>query len=696
MNLDYIFNPKSVAIIGASTRPGSVGNDLTKNIASEFAGNVYPVNPNATELYGKKCYPSLNVLPKTPELIVVAVPAPAVIPVMEQAGQMGVKAVVVVSAGFKEAGNLELEEQLIAIASKYDMALVGPNCLGIISPKNKLNASFAPVTAMSGKVAFISQSGALCTAVLDYANKLGIGFSKFMSIGNKASLQEADILSYLKDDPDTEVIAMYIEDFKNGKRLLSVLKSITHGSNAKPIIVIKSGKTAAGAGASASHTGALAGNDAVYNALFSQTGVIRVESTLEMFEYLRVFCVNPKAKGKNIGLITNAGGPGVIATDEAVSFGLKLAKLSVESVKTLKAGLPPFANIHNPVDVLGDAKADRYELALRTLVKDKNVDMIGLILTPQAMTEIKETAEKIVAIRKETNKPLVVSFMGGRLVKEAVQYMQESSIATVAFPEQAMRAMGALAKFSVRSKEKIEKIDKTKNPGYKKVVKIFADAKKENRNKFPEAEALQILSAYGFKTLRSGVVTTAVEAEKLARKIGKNVVLKIVSPDILHKTDVGGVMLDIAPTKVRNSFSIMMKTVKKNCPKADIQGILVVEMVKEKGAEMIVGSMREPGLGNLVMVGLGGVYVEVFKDVAFGVAPITPMDAECMINRLKSVKILDGVRGGEKLDKVALKEVLLKLSNLLEDFPEIKELDMNPVLVTKKGVKTLDARIIID
>ena len=696
MNLNYIFNPKNVAIVGASTKVGSVGNDLAKNLALEFKGAVYPVNPNATELFGKKCYPSLSQLPEVPELVVVAVPAPVVLGVVEEAGKLGVKGMVVVSAGFKEAGNIELENQLRDLANKYEITLVGPNCLGILNPENNLNASFASVSGNPGKVAFISQSGALCTAVLDYANKLGIGFSKFMSIGNKTVLSEADILTYLKDDSKTEVIALYVEDLKNGARLLPILKSITHGPNAKPIVVIKSGKTSAGANASASHTGALAGNDAAYAALFEQSGVIRANNVLEMFEYLKDLCSNPKAKGKNLGIITNAGGPGVLATDEAVSRGLNLAKISESSIKELKQGLPPCANVHNPIDVLGDAKADRYELALKVLEKDKNVDSIVVILTPQAMTEIDETAEKIVALKKECTKPIVVSFMGGKLVAKSVEHLRENGIATVSFPEQAVRAVAALSDFSVRSLEKVEKISNKKHEGFSKVEKIFVTAKAENQTKFPEAEALKILSAYGFKTLKSGLAKNAKEAKHIAYKIKKNVALKIVSPDILHKSDVGGVMLDVEPKKVEKAFCEMMKNVAKKCPKADIKGVLVVEMVKEKGAEMIVGSMRDPGLGNLLMVGLGGVYVEIFKDVSFGVAPINRSDAEKMVAKLKSAKILAGARGGEKLDKEDLLKTLLKLSDLLRDFPQIKEMDINPILVTKNGVKILDGRIIIE
>lgn len=740
MNLDKLFYPQSIAIVGASTKEGSVGNDLAKNLATQgYEGKIYPVNPKAEELYGLKVYPSMTAVGAPIDLALIAIPAVFVPDVLREAGELGVKAAVVISAGFKEVGNVDLENQIKDICNQYDIALVGPNCLGIINPEINMNSSFAALMPGEGNVAFISQSGALCTAVIDYAAKMGIGFSKFMSVGNKAVLSELQIIEYLNDDPRTKVIAMYVEGLVSSSELIDMVQKNNRSQNPKPIVVLKSGRTSAGASASASHTGALAGSDAAYDALFNQAGILRAQSVSQLFNYTEAFMNNSLPQGKRTAIITNAGGPGVLATDEAISFGLELAKLSDSTIASLKSFLPEAANVHNPVDVLGDAKADRYEQTLRAVAADPNVDNVMVILTPQSMTEIEATATAIVNAKngassaprvdqkktpevkdvqtsgveeavvetpgvkevptpgvESVDKPIIVSFMGETTVKPGVDIMQAGGVATCSFPEQCARSMAALANYAEFTRQEEPEGFSFDNIDREKVKNIFESAKNEGRTSFPEAEAMEIMRAYNFPLLKSQVVRSADEANEIAPSIGARLAMKIVSKDILHKSDVGGVMIDVDPAEAGAKYSEMMQRVSERMPEANLEGVLLMEMAPKGGYEFIVGSSKDPSLGSMVMVGLGGIYVEVLKDVAFGLVPITKADARRMIKSLRSSKIFDGVRGGEPLDVEALVDCLGRLSQLLTDFPEIKEVDLNPVLVYQTGVKALDARVVIE
>lgn len=696
MNLNSIFNPQSIAIIGASTKVGSVGNDIVKNLKEQgYKGRLYPVNPKAEELYGLKCYANISEINEQIDLAIVIVPAAAVPQVMKEAAAKGVKGAIVISAGFKEMGNVALENELKQICLENDIALVGPNCLGVLNPKMGMNASFAIMMPKKGKVAFISQSGALVTAILDYAKKLGIGFSKFVSVGNKAVMDEVTLLNYLAEDKDTKVIAMYVEDLSKAQELIATAKKITRAKNPKPIIVLKSGRTSAGASASASHTGSLAGNDAAYDALFRQSGIIRADKVSEMFEYIQAFSNNKLPAGRNVAIITNAGGPGVLTTDEVVSNRLHLAQLSEETKKALQECLPPAANIHNPIDVLGDAKADRYRQALGAAVKDENVHSILILLTPQSMTEIEETAQAVTDIKKITAKPIIACFMGDDAVKKGVKLMQRHKVATIQFPEQAAKALAILSDFSEWAGEKEEINFQFNDVDKEKVAEIFRETRNAGRNSFPEAEALKILAAYGFPLLKSEVVKSVNEAKEAAQRIGGKLVMKIVSPDILHKSDVGGVMFNTTSENVEEKFNELMNNIKMKVPNARIEGALLVEMAEKGGAEFILGASKDPSLGSMIMVGLGGIYVEIFKDVVFGLAPITRDAARKMVSRLKAKKILEGARGQEKLDTESLVLCLGRLSKLLSDFPEIAEMDINPLLVLPQGSKVLDARIVI-
>jgi acetyl coenzyme A synthetase (ADP forming)-like protein len=699
MNLDYVFTPKSIAIIGASTKEGSVGNDVVKNLVQQgYKGEIYPVNPKADELYGLKCYPSISDVPTEVEMAIFAIPAQFVPTVITEASQKGVKGAVVISAGFKEAGNKDLEDELIQVCKENNIALIGPNCLGVITPSISMNASFAKIMPKAGKVAFFSQSGALCTAVIDQALKLGIGFSKFVSMGNKAIIKEADVLNYLANDNETEVIAMYVEDLDKPKEIISAVKNLTV-STQKPVIILKSGKTKAGASASASHTGALAGDDSAYDALFKQAGIIRAENISELFDYTQAFSCNTLPKGNKVAIITNAGGPGVITTDEILSTGMELATLSENTETELKNNLPPAANSHNPIDVLGDAKADRYQFALDTVAKDNNVDSLIVILTPQSMTEVEKTAQAIIDIKNRYQKPVIASFMGDSSVKSGVLVLNQNNVAHIEYPDNAAKALSKLYIFQ----KNIENQGKSDLFNFNEIDtetirNIIDNALASGKKSFPEAEANKILEAYGFPLLQSKVVKTKEEAKDFAKNLNKEVVIKIVSPDILHKSDVGGVVVGITANEIEEKFEEMLSKVKKNVPEAQIDGVLVMELAPKTGEQLILGSTMDPALGTMIMVGLGGIYVEILKDVSFGLIPLSKIDAKRMLNDLKTSQILDGARGQAELDKTALIETMGRLSKLLTDFPEIKELDINPLLVLPKGqgVYVLDSRIVLN
>ncbi len=699
MSFQSLFYPKAIAVVGASRKEKTVGNDVVKNLVKQgFQGGIYPVNPSAEELYGKKVYAKLADLPEKIDLVVIAVPAKFVPQVVSEAAAQGAQAAVVISAGFKEIGNVELEAELTRICVASGVSLVGPNCLGVINSEIQMNASFAATMPDVGNVAFVSQSGALCTAVLDYAKELGIGFSKFISIGNKADVDELKLIQYLAEDPKTSVIALYVEQLAEATKLISVIRSTTQGQNPKPIIMIKSGRTAAGASAVASHTGSLSGGDAAYDALFNQSGVIRANSISELFEFAKIFSKNKLQKLENVAIITNAGGPGVLTTDEVSDNGLQLAQLTEETAIALKAVLPPAASVKNPIDVLGDAVSERYEQALKLVEKDPNVDGLIVVLTPQSMTEIEQTAQAIIQLRKTSVKPIAVSFMGHEIVRPGVELMKAAGIVTTHFPEQAARAMAVFGKFYTWSQTYVGEIRRFKDVDTAAVVKIFAEAKAKGQTSFPEAQALEILQAYNFPLLKSfKAATAAIATELLANDQGKYA-MKIVSPDILHKSDVGGVMLNVTAETVAAKFAEMMKTVANRKPDAKLEGVLLMEMAPSNGTELILGVNQVPGLGTMIMFGLGGIYVEVFKDVAFAFAPLTETDARRLISSLHSSALFAGVRGQEPVDVEAMVESICRLSQLVTDFPEIVELDINPLLglAVGQGAKVLDARVVIE
>jgi acetyltransferase len=698
MNFNAIFNPSSIAIVGASRRATHVGYGVLKNLIEQmYQGEIFPVNPNAEEILGRKCFANLSEIGKPVDLVIMIVHPTEVKIAMQEAVTIGVKAVIVITAGYKEIGETELENELARVCNENHITLLGPNCLGVINPSIRMNASFARIMPKAGSVGFFSQSGALCVAVLDYAEKLGIGFSKFASVGNKAQVGEKEMIQFLLDDSETNVIAMYLEDLAHPHEIIEIIQNARKAGNKKPIIALKAGRTTAGAGASASHTGALAGVDEAFNAFITQAGIIRAEKVSELFDYIKVFSVNKIPKGKKLGIITNAGGPGVLAIDEASLRGLSVNELSKDTRFELANFLPPAASTRNPVDVVGDADAVRYEKALQVVVGDKNIDMILAVLTHQTMTEVEKTATAIANIKKQTEKPIVACFMGGNSVESGIKILRDADVAMIEYPEESANAISKLALYGEYLERPEPKKFNFENSDTDSVRKILNWALGQGKKALSEYEALQVFTAYGFPVLPTEFAVTRDEVILKAGKIGKPFVMKIVSPDILHKTDFGGVRLNVLPEKAGEEFDTIIADVLAKKPDAKIEGVLLSEMAVRNGFEIILGLKRDPALGNVVMVGAGGTMVEVFRDMAFGLAPITIDDAERMIDTLKAKKILDGIRGGKPFDTDALMQMLGRLSKLVTDFPEITEIDINPIKIFEKaeGGVVLDARIIL-
>lgn len=695
MNFEALFKPKTIAIIGASSREKTVGNDVVKNLTQQgYEGKIIPINPKIDELYGLPVVHDISEVEDKIDLVVVAIPGKFVPAAVAEAAKKGAEAAVVISAGFKEVGNHELEAELVEVCQKNDVILVGPNCLGVVNPLISMNASFAAVMPPVGDVAFMSQSGALCTAVLDYAKEMGMGFSKFISIGNKASLDELDLIKYFHQDPNTRVIAMYSEALENAPEIVETLQELNKSDNPKPVIVLKSGKTDAGSAAIASHTGSLSSGDAAYEALFAQAGIIRAESISQLFDYVQTFSFNKLQEVEKVTIITNAGGPGVLTTDEVIDSGLELAELAEETVKKLEEFLPAAASTSNPVDVLGDAPGITYKKTLDVVVEDPNTDAIILVLTPQSMTEPEATAEAVIEMRKKSDKAIVVSLMGKELVAGGLELLKEAKVAATDFPEPAAKSLATLGKFTSWTKEAKEEVLNFSDVDKEKVAAMFAEARKTGKTSFPEAEAMEIMKAYNFPLLRSAVAATPEEAQGIMDDFDCKVAMKIVSQDILHKSDVGGVMLNVTKEDIKDKYEEMMTTVAKNKPEAKLDGVLLMEMAP-KGTEVILG-VNKNSLGTMIMFGLGGIYVEVLKDVNFAFAPLTRGDALRMIETLRTSEIFEGVRGEAPVDKETLIESIGRLAQLVTDFPEITELDINPLLASNEGAKVLDVRVVIE
>ncbi|MFZ3047724.1 MAG: acetate--CoA ligase family protein [Desulfatirhabdiaceae bacterium] len=709
--LDAIFSPRSVAVIGASTMPGKVGHDIFENILKGgYTGTLYPVNPTARSVLSVRAYPNILDIPDPIDLAMLILPPKLSLQAVDQAIEKGVKGMVIVSAGFREVGpeGAAIENRIVDKCREAGIRVIGPNCLGVINPlaSVRLNASFSARMPKPGNVSFISQSGALCTAVLDFAADRDFGFSKFISIGNKADVDELDLLRYLHLDKDTEVIMIYLEELRRGREFIDEVKGITSGDRPTPILVIKSGRTSAGAMAAASHTGALAGSEAVYDAIFKQSGMIRVESIDELFDFATAFAYKNLSSlgkltkkipsGNRVAIITNAGGPGIVATDMTVSSGLQLARFQPDTLEVLASHLPQTANIHNPVDVIGDAAQDRYENALSAVIRDEGVDGALVILTPQSMTNSLGTAEAIARIARRTQKPILCCFMGIVDVSKGVRYLQESGIPVFKFPENAAKSMGALYRYSKWLNRHFLaqfelKHDRERASG---IIQACIAA---GKTALGELDGLSILECYGFKTLKTRLAHHAEEAARIAADIGLPVVMKIVSPQILHKTDAGGVMIGLETLDdVRAAYDRIVANAKQFLPDAEITGVLVQQMAPH-GEELILGMNRYPVFGPLIMVGIGGIFVEVFQDVVFRLAPIQRNEARRMIRSIKGYRLLEGIRGRPRADVAELEKQVVSFSDFAANHPEIQEVDINPILVHPEGMglTVADCRIIL-
>ncbi|MGD8967967.1 MAG: acetate--CoA ligase [Anaerolineae bacterium] len=694
--LEALFSPQGVAVVGASTNPAKLGYSVLDNIIKYgYQGQVYPVNPKAGEILGRACYPRVTEIPGPVDLAVIVVPNKFVAGVMEDCGEKGVEAAIIITAGFREAGaeGRKMEREVIEIAEQHNIRVVGPNCLGVIDTNSSLNASFAAGMPDQGKISFMSQSGALCTGILDWAALNGLGFSSFVSLGNKGDLNETDFLEVWRDDPNTNVVMAYLEGVVDGDAFIEAARRLT---KIKPFIVVKSGTTSAGSRAVSSHTGTLAGSDTAYDAAFEQAGILRARSVSELFAYSTALAYQPLPAGRRVAIITNAGGPGIMATDACVNGGLELATLSSETVDYLHEVLPPAANHYNPIDVLGDARSDRYEKALEAALKDPGVDAIIFLLTPQAMTDIETTAEAVVRISKEHDKPVLACFMGGKDVVPGNKILGEGQVPFYGFPEDAADALRVMVQQQEWINTEFEEPVRVPSDRERAAMTVLA-AQKAGRLKLNEMEARQVVAAYGLPLPQSQLAFTADQAAQFAAEIGYPVVMKIISPDILHKSDMGGVVVGIQNEKeVREAYQDILIRARRYMPDADIWGVAVQEMV-EQGKEIILGVTQDPTFGHMVMFGLGGIYVEVLKDVQFGIAPITPTQAREMITNLRSYPLLAGVRGEEASDMDAMADCLLRVSQMVTDLPQIVELDINPLFVYEagKGVMAVDARIVI-
>ncbi len=693
--LDAILRPSSVAVIGASRSPHTIGHKILANIVNYgFTGAVYPVNPNAPTIHSIKAYPSVVAIPDPIDLAVIVVPKERVPPVVEECGQKGVRGLVVISAGFKEMGGpgVEAERQLVHAVQRHGMRMVGPNCMGVLNadPAVSLNATFAPNMPPFGHSAFVSQSGALGVSVLDYAVEYGIGISQFVSVGNKPDVSGNDLLLQWENDPTVGAILMYVENFGNPRRFLEIASRIT---KRKPIIAVKSGRSRVGARAASSHTGALAASDAAVDALLTQAGVLRAGSIEELFDMAMAFQGQPLPRSSRTAVLTNSGGPGILAADALEPQGLELVELSPDTIARLEPLFPPEATLRNPLDMIASAKAADYRTALDALLADASVDSAVAIFVPPLGIRAEDVAEAIVTVAKQyPAKPVLAVLMGREGLRAGKAELHRAGIPAYIFPESAARALGALRRhreWRARPEVQVRQLP-TDRERARRVLHAAG-----GRRKLSELEVLGVLGAYGIPTAPARLARNPEEAARAAAEVGFPIVLKIVSPQIVHKTEVGGVRTGIDTTvEVRQAWVEMLDGVSRAAPQAVIEGMLVQRMVRG-GRETIVGISREPTFGPLVMFGLGGIYVEALGDVQFRVAPIGPLDAHDMLHGIRGAAILEGVRGAPPVDFAALGDALQRVSQLAVDFPEIAEVDINPLLAFPTGVMAVDARMLL-
>ncbi len=699
--LHNLFNPENIAVVGASAQPGKIGYSVLENlIQAGYKGQIYPVNPKTEYILGLRVTKNIKDLPQGLDLAVITIPRDGVLSSLQALAQRKLKSVIIISAGFKETGTqgFYLEQEIMALAQQHDIALLGPNCLGMINTHFQVNATFASGAPPVGNIAFFSQSGALCQAILDWSQGENIGFSKFISLGNKAVLNEAHMLDYLGQDPETDVILGYIENVSNGLEFMRQARVVT---SSKPLLMIKSGTSAAGAKAASSHTGAIAGADQAYEAAFEQSGIIRVRDVQTLFSMAQAFSSQPLPQGPNLAILTNSGGPGIMAADACENSNLNIAKLNAATIEAMQAFLPAYASLHNPVDIIGDATAKRYQDTLQILAQDPNVDAVLVLLTPTAniVQEIEEAAQGIITVARKFSKPIFACFMGKKAVVPGQKMLQQNQIPCYNFPEPAIQSLQSMFRYRQWQQKKLlpeEKIivDNAKAAGELQRIKT---SKTSRPLEIVEFQSQKLLRAFALPVPRTELAATSSEALDKASNIGYPLVLKIASEDISHKSDVGGVVVGINNAEeLQKAFTDLTCRAMKLQPEAYIRGCLLQEMAPKGAREIIVGFKRDNQFGPLLMFGLGGIYVEVLKDIAFKLAPLTREDAQAMIRSIRSYMLLKGIRGETAVDIRAIEDIILKMSMLAMEFPEILEAEFNPVLVHPKGALVADARMLLD
>jgi len=700
-SLQPIFSPKTVAVIGATEKAGSVGRTVIWNlISSPFGGTVYPVNPKRENILGIKAYPNIKDLPDQIDLAIIVTPAPTVPGIIEECVEAGVKGAIVISAGFKEVGpeGAELERRILEQARKGKMRVIGPNCLGVMNPLTGLNATFATATAQPGNVAFISQSGALCTSVLDWSFKEHVGFSAFVSIGSMLDVGWGDLIYHLGDDPHTESIVMYMETIGDARSFMSAAREV---ALTKPIIVIKPGRTEGAARAAASHTGSLTGSDEVLESAFRRCGVLRVDTIGEIFSMAEVLSKQPRPKGPNLTILTNAGGPGVLAVDALITRGGKLAEISPDAMEKFNQILPPQWSHNNPVDILGDASPERYAQSLVVAAGDENSDGLLVILTPQAMTDPTATAEALKNYAQSYDKPILASWSGGKDISAGESILNKAGIPTYMYPDTAAKVFAYMWKYTDNLQALYETVslrhDDESKLDREAASAIIDKARNSGRYLLTEAESKELLAAYGIPTVPTHIATNPDETVEKAKELGYPVVLKLHSETVTHKTDVGGVQLNLKDEQaVRTAFEAIKSGVSEKHSVDDFLGVTVQPMIKLSDAyELIIGSSIDPQFGPVVLFGMGGTLVEVFKDRALGLPPLNPTLARRMMERTTIFEALKGIRGRSPVDIAALEQLLVHFSQLVAEQKWVKELDINPLLASHEGLLALDARVLI-
>jgi acetyl coenzyme A synthetase (ADP forming)-like protein len=695
--LDYIFRPRSVAVVGASRRKGSIGHVILHNILTgEFNGKVFPVNPTTSVIHSIKAYSTILDVPDAVDLAVIIVGKDYVKKVVQQCGEKGVKGVIVISAGFSEVGSegKARELEVVNVIREYNMRLIGPNCFGVLNtdPEVSLNATFSKLFPKPGNIGFITQSGSMGEAIMSHANELGIGFSVVASIGNKADISSNDLLEYLKDDPKTDIILMYLENFGNPRNFTLMAREV---SLTKPIVAVKSGRTRLGAKAVSSHTGALGGMDVGVDALFEQTGVMRVDTVDELFGVAAALSLQPVPKGNRVAVVTNAGGPGILATDALINSGVEMPDLKPETVEELKKFCPAEASFSNPMDMVAGAGAKEYKMTLETIKKDERFDIILPIFVPPVICDQLEVAQNIVEALAGTDKSIYACLLGSGEDTTGIEYLKKHNIPVYIFPEAIAKTLATIHAYKAWLNRPQGEF-RTFNVDNKRVKKIIEKTVPGKEGAIVGEEALEILQAYGIQAAGYCYANSADEAVAIAKDISYPVVMKIASPSVLHKTEAGGVIVDLrSDAEVKDTFDELKKRVGK-LEKGEKFSVAIQRMVSG-AVETIIGMTTDPSFGPLMMFGLGGIYVEVMKDVAFRINPLTDQDAKDMIKSIRSYPLLTGARGTPPVDLVYIEETLLRLSQLVKDFDCFFEIDVNPFIVSpdRKNCTAVDARFII-